>query len=157
MYPIGDNKTRTTDLYVTMRKSNELARNYYNNDLDTSSVYCLADCIAIGYELLEISNLSNCFEDLPAEVGPAYIQSNLLTSATLLNLTEKLYFDSFCMKIKHNNIYRAIFLVATELKIGEHIWKLLQMYPEAEFQYAIIGVFLFSYISGMPSNPISMS
>lgn len=157
MYPIVDNRTRITDLYSIMRKSNELARNYYRNVLDDASVYCLADCIVIGYELLEISNLSNCFEDLPTEVGPAYMQSNLLTSATLLNLTEKLYIDSFCLKIKHNNIYRAIFLVATELKTGEHIWKLLQRYPSPEFQYAIIGVFLFSYISGMSSYPSSRS
>lgn len=157
MYPIGNSRTHTTDLYVTMRKSNELARNYYNNKLDDSSVYCLADCIATGYELLEISNLSNCFADIPAEVGPAYMQSGLLTSPTLLNLAEKLYIDSSNSKIKHNNIFRAIYLVATELKTGEHIWKLLQMYPSPEFQYAIIGVFLFSYISGISSDPSSMS
>lgn len=156
MHPIGNNRTHTTDLYVTMRKSNELARNYYNYDLDVSSVYCLADCIAIGYELLAISNLSNCFADLPDNVGPAYMQGGLLTSPTLLNLAEKLYIDSSNSKKKHNNIFRAIYLVATELKVGEHVWKLLQMYPSPEFQYAIIGVFLFSYISGMPSHPSSM-
>ena len=157
MYPIGDNRTRTSDLYVTMRKSNELARNYYNNELDDSSVYCLADCIAIGYELLEISYLSNCFADLPDCVGPAYMQSSFLASPKLLNLAEKLYIDSSSLNIKHNNIYRAIYLVATELKAGEYIWELLQMYPAPEFQYAIVGVFLFSYISGMPSYPSSMS
>lgn len=145
------------NLYGLMRKSNEMANNYYHDCLDTASVYCLADCIAIGYELLEISNLSNCFADLPYNVGLAYMQSSLLTSPKLLNLAEKLYNDSFSLKIKHNNIYRAIYLVATELKARERIWKLLQTYPSPEFQYAIIGVFLFSYILGMSSYPSSMS
>ena len=157
MYPIEDNRTNTTDLYAIMRKSNELARNYYRDELDDASVYCLADCIAIGYELLETSNLSNCFDDLPVEVGPAYMQGNLLTSPRLLSLAEKLYTDSHCLHIQHSNVYRAIYLVATELKAGEHIWTLLQMYPASEFQYAIVGVFLFSYISGMSLHPHAIS
>ena len=157
MYPIVNSRNHTTDLYVTMRKSNELARNYFRNELDEVAMYCLADCIAIGYELLETSSLSNDSADLPDNVGPAYMQSRLLTSPTLLNLAEKLYIDSSNSKIKHNNIFRAIYLVATELKKEERIWKLLQMYPAPEFQYAIIGVFLFSYILGITSLPRSTS
>lgn len=149
MYPIDDHRIHTAGLYATMQKSNELARNYFNNDLYNASVYCLADCIAIGYTLLEISNRTNCFADLPEDVGPAYMQGNLLTSPQLMCLAEKLYTDSHCLHIQHNNVYRAIYLVATELKTRGHIWTLLQMYPAPEFQYAIIGVFLFSYISGM--------
>lgn len=149
MYPIDDHRIHTAGLYATMQKSNELARNYFNSDLYNASVYCLADCIAIGYTLLEISNRTNCFADLPEDVGPAYMQGDLLTLPQLMCLAEKLYTDSHCLHIQHNNVYRAIYLVATELKNGGHIWTLLQMYPAPEFQYAIIGVFLFSYISGM--------
>lgn len=149
MYPIQSAETHTSDLFDVMRKSNKLARNYFNNELSDASAYCLADCIAIGYVLLEISNRTNCFADLPEDVGPAYMQSNLLTSPRLLSLAEKLYTDSHCLHVLHNNIYRAIYLVATELKTGEYIGKLLQMYPAPEFQYAIVGVFLFSYISGI--------
>lgn len=157
MYSIQSDETHTSDLFAIMRKSNELARNYFNNELDNVSVYCLADCIAIGYTLLEIYNRTNCFDDLPAEIGPAYMQGNLLTSPRLLSLAEKLYTDSHCLHIQHNNVYRAIYLVATELKAGEHIWTLLQMYPASEFQYAIVGVFLFSYISGMSLHPHAIS
>lgn len=114
MYLISDSRTNTTDLYAIMRKSNELARNYYNNESDTSSVYCLSDCIAIGYALLELSNQSNCFANLPDNAGSAYMQSSLLSSPKLLNLAEKLYIDSCSLKIKHNNIFRAIYLIATE-------------------------------------------
>lgn len=157
MYLIEGHRIHPTDLYAIMRESNELARNYFNGELSDASVYCLADCIAIGYVLLEISNQSNCFADLPEDVGPAYMQSNLLTSPRLLCLAEKLYTDSHCLHIQHNNVYRAIYLVATELKAGEHIWTLLQMYPASEFQYAIVGVFLFSYISGLSLHPHAIS
>lgn len=157
MYSIQSDETHTSDLFAIMRKSNELARNYFNNELDNVSVYYLADCIAIGYTLLEISNRTNYFADLPDDVGPAYMQSNLLTSPRLLCLAEKLYADSSHLHIQHNNIYRAIFLVATELKTGKRIRKLLQIYPTPVFQYAIVGVFLFSYISGISFNSHAMS
>lgn len=102
MYPIDDHRIHTAGLYATMQKSNELARNYFNSDLYNASVYCLADCIAIGYTLLEISNRTNCFADLPEDVGPAYMQGDLLTLPQLMCLAEKLF--PLCRPLRRNSL-----------------------------------------------------